>query len=268
VKIQTNEGPVELTAAMICKGMVFQSPEGAPYTLLRQIVEFGEWVSSDGSSEPTEYLLNETWRRFLGCDPIIASRVDCERFGVYGDAAAHGFARLRDGGAVDLRRTENVRAGMVFFANGRRHLLTAPWADDEAQNIWRTAYGTLRLDGTGEARFVGFNAHHGRPADVRRLCCGASAPLERGRSIHRRCTLAIGDHEQHEDLATGVKWGAGSGVDAAKAHIRARLDSAKGHFFTGSLDSIRRVLAACDLRGDVHRLAPGSYRVTLEGADA
>jgi hypothetical protein len=58
------------------------------------------------------------------------------------------------------------------------------------------------------------------------------------------------------------------GVDAGKAHIRARLDSAKGHFFTCSPSAIRRVLAACDLRADVHRLYPGSYRVTLEGADA
>lgn len=53
---------------------------------------------------------------FLGCHPEIARREDCERFGIplrceqHGvpdapiDAGAHGFARTREGFAVDLRR--------------------------------------------------------------------------------------------------------------------------------------------------------------------
>ena len=52
--------------------------------------------------------------KLLGCDPAHATRADCERFGLApaADAAAHGFARTRDGFAVDLRRW--APTGAVF----------------------------------------------------------------------------------------------------------------------------------------------------------
>jgi hypothetical protein len=131
---------------------------------------------------------------FLGCDPTVAgradSRADCERYGVHGDAAAHGFARLRDGGAVDLQREMPV--GSVIDRFGARLVCKPPW----------------RLVPPNE-RFIGLDTRHASPEDVRRLCCGEVAYTYRdGKDVLCQCTLAIGPHEHHEDLATGARWAA------------------------------------------------------------
>ena len=52
---------------------------------------------------------------------------------------------------------------------------------------------------------VGFDADRASPEDVRRLCCGEVDALDCG-LVPARCTLAIGDHDHHEDIAAGVKW--------------------------------------------------------------
>jgi len=61
-------------------------------------------------------------------------------------------------------------------------------------------------------RFIGLDARHASPEGVRRLCCGeyGSDQIDGGNRTTwaPQCTLAIGDHDEHEDLATGVKWAA------------------------------------------------------------
>jgi hypothetical protein len=49
------------------------------------------------------------------------------------------------------------------------------------------------------------------PENVRRFCCGAKHPGD-ANVFGAHCTLAIGDHDTHEDLATGVKWSAKRGL--------------------------------------------------------
>lgn len=183
MKIQTNEGEGELTAAMVTRGMVFSADDRA-----------NAMTIGDGSHD------EEGQRRavagcdaFLGCDPTIASRADCERFGVHGDAAAHGFARLRDGGAVDLRRGDIPGLCLSVRGVGRR--------------TYRSGASTVEGD-----VFIGLDARHASPEDVRRLCCGEKWHETQGVHV---CSLAIGDHDKHEDLATGVKWGA-RGVSSEK----------------------------------------------------
>lgn len=182
MKIRTNEGEVELTAEMVCRGMVFR--------------DRGCEVVFDGRVDPYDfgYTGFSQWRTalvqyasLLGCDPTIATRADCERFGVHGDAAAHGFAKLRDGGALDLRR-HLPGWWVIQNANGTFNAGRLPWQLPEG------------------ARFVGLDARHANPEDVRRLCCKWLGPQPGD-----RCTLAIGDHDVHEDLATGVKWMASAG---------------------------------------------------------
>ena len=209
MKIKTNAGEVELTAEMVCRGMVLQSPAWrippAPDGVLtmKDPRGGGDWYTTDQvycNPIVTEAVL-------LGCDPTIATRAACERFGVHGDAGAHGFARLRDGGAVDFRREELPNGSAVGFIGGTGR-----------------CYSVLRSL-TAEERFIGLDARHASPEDVRRLCCGAEETTTvtvRGFAgvspTGRVCTLAIGDHDAHEDLATGVKWG------ARKVHFYDRVD--------------------------------------------
>jgi hypothetical protein len=193
MKIQTNAGEVELTPDMVRPGMVFQAPGREPYTLHRQIVEFGDWVGSDGMAEKTEYLLDAEVRTFLGCDPAIAAREDVERYGVAPgiDAGAHGFARLRGGGAVDLRR-EAPAASVYTLIDGHGPRYTTG----------------ASVSFTEKMRFVGIDATYARAEDVERLCCGAEHAYRVGERAMGRdvCTLAIGDHDTHEDLAMGTRW--------------------------------------------------------------
>lgn len=139
MKIKTNAGEVDLTHEMVMKGMVFESswavPGGRPigqFTVTENCGDGTIWFLSKGG---TTSLVG--WRgfcdreqpTFLGCDPEIASRADCERFGVYGDAAAHGFAPPRDGGATDLRK-----ARMVIMPPGENRTMTLnPWAGDAVE---------------------------------------------------------------------------------------------------------------------------------------
>ena len=223
MKIQTNAGEVELTAEMVTRGMVLQSPAWrippAPDGVLtmKDPRGDGDWYTTDQvycNPIVAEAVL-------LGCDPAIASRADCERFGVHDDAAAHGFARLRDGGAVDFRREELPNGSAVGFIGGTGR-----------------CYSVLRSL-TAEERFIGLDARHASPEDVRRLCCldVASADAEqldeKGRRWIPRCTLAIGDHDTHEDLATGVKWSAGAERDAERK-AWARLVKAESGAILGS----------------------------------
>lgn len=181
MKVKTNTGTVELTAEMVVRGMVLRGHDGEVVTLLEGgagLWSVKEWARG-GLTPP----LAPCWVECLGCDPTIAPRADCERYGVHGDAAVHGFARLRDGGAVDLRRI--VIDGVVIERHGGRRVVSRVLLDDE--------------------RFVGLDACRARDVDVRCLCCGEEDPSNfvPGQTY---CTLAIGEHE---DLATGVKWSAG-----------------------------------------------------------
>jgi hypothetical protein len=141
---------------------------------------------------------------FLGCNPAHATRADCERFGLAPDvdAGAHGFARTRDGFAVDLRRV--APPGTVYRnAFGARYTKPEGYRD-----------GLLDPD-----RFIGLDARHASAEDVERLCCGAyqleHASPDDTFTTGRRCTLAIGPHDTHEDIATGVKWAAERPIDRA-----------------------------------------------------
>ena len=222
MKIQTNAGEVELTAEMVCRGLVLSDGRCEVAVLLDRFEDYTSlwsvkgWAPSD-STPP----LATCWVECLGCDPTVASRAACERFGVHGDAAAHGFARLRDGGAVDFRREELPNGSAVGFIGGTGR-----------------CYSVLRSL-TAEERFIGLDARHASPEDVRRLCCldVASADAEqldeKGRRWIPRCTLAIGDHDTHEDLATGVKWSAGAERDAERK-AWARLVKAESGAILGS----------------------------------
>ena len=189
MKVQTNQGECELTAEMVCRGVVFQDPKIGPYALVGYDHYAQAWITeTKGTRTEAEVAIAHV---FLGCDPAIASRTDCERFGVYGDADAHGFARLRDGGAVDLYR-ESIPGLVTEDGIGQRRVL------DGVQPVPR------------DERFLGLVARLARPEDVDRLCCGEYGPdqIDSGNRTTwvPRCTLAIGPHDEHEDLATGVRW--------------------------------------------------------------
>lgn len=189
MRIRTNTGIVELTAEMVTKGMVFapKNPrdyimgEGRVFVVGTRDVANGIWRDARNDSLGTNVLGAD---RLLGCDPAIATRADCERYGVHGDAVAHGFAKLRDGGALDLRRKAPV-GSVCYDADGRRFIV---------------------YDGPipPYACFLGLNSHV-RKEDVDRLCCGALKE-DTTESVRTRCTLAIGGHDMHEDLSTGVRW--------------------------------------------------------------
>lgn len=189
--VKTNAGEIELTAEMVCRGMVFRDPKTGPYTLDHYDPYVQAWFDNAPSIVSVDVALAHD---LLGCDPAIASRADCEHFGVHGDAAAHGFARLRDGGAVDVRNR---------VVNGAVIITGAPTFNGGAGERFVMNNCHARV---GD-RFVGLNADHASPEDVRRLCCG-----ERWHEADgiRTCTLAIGDHDEHEDIAHGVKWSAGA----------------------------------------------------------
>lgn len=196
MRVKTNAGEVELTPEMVTGGMVFESAWAAPgkpptgrFTITRSGDYGTVWFSTEVG---TTCLVG--WRgfcdrerpTFLGCDPTIASRIDCERFGVYGDALSHGFTKLRNGGALDLRRKAPV--GSVFYEDERRFIVS---------------------DGSipPYARFLGLNSQ-ARKEDIEQICCG-----QQGGAIGTsptaptaRCTLPICDHDTHEDLATGAWW--------------------------------------------------------------
>lgn len=131
-------------------------------------------------------------RAFLGMDPAHATRADCERFGLAPgiDAAGHGFARTRDGFAVDMRREWLPPGAVILHQDGKTLVDALPHR---------------RASLIREERFIGLDARHARPEDVERLCCGALFHDDRG-GCGERCTLAIGDHDAHEDIAAGVKW--------------------------------------------------------------
>ena len=176
MKLRTNTGEVELTAEMVCLGMVFETSWWSAVVT----VGVDGWTAEEIAKDPAAL--------FLGCDPTIASRADCERFGVYGDAAAHGFARLRDGGAVDLRRAD----------------IPWIWLRSREGNEGTYRDGAYLVDGDV---FIGLDARYARPGDVDRLCCGAHRQwVEGDRLRDAMCTLAIGPHEVHEDNGTGTKW--------------------------------------------------------------
>jgi hypothetical protein len=139
MKIKTNAGEVDLTHEVVTKGMVLESTWAAPgepptgrFTIVRRGNCGTVWFFRDvGTTSLVEWrgFCDREQPTFLGCDPEIASRADCERFGVYGDAAAHGFAPLRDGGATDLRK-----ARMVIMPPGENRTMTLnPWAGDAVE---------------------------------------------------------------------------------------------------------------------------------------
>jgi hypothetical protein len=124
--------------------------------------------------------------------------------------------------------------GIEFWSGYRgaldlRHVLMPVGAisqrRDEERIVLPLTPGTERLLLDGE-RFVGLHAIYASPEDVRRLCCGedetittASHGFAGVSPTGRRCTLAIGGHDEHEDLATGVKW---SARPNPLEHLRAR----------------------------------------------
>lgn len=143
-----------------------------------------------------------TWTLFephawdlLGCDPTLAARSDCEQYGIAPgfDAGAHGFARTREGGAVDMWRADVPIGGVCGRPDGTRYPPRNVGARMVAGNI-----------------VVGLDARYASPEDVRRLCCGAPAVGKKHITETGKrdvvCTLAIGDHDTHEDIASGVKW--------------------------------------------------------------
>jgi hypothetical protein len=145
---------------------------------------------------------------FLGCDPTIATRADCERYGVHGDAAAHGFAKLRDGGAVDLAELNHV-PGMVFDSSermGGRFATIRDFGDDNWTSTSGTSWHLWKAVRAKQVRFIGLDARYANQGDVDRLCCGVWGEAVTGDQVRARCTLAIGGHDMHEDLSTGVRW--------------------------------------------------------------
>ena len=216
MRVQTNAGEVELTAEMVRRGMVFEV--GGQYPTRATVhAPVSAWEATIGFVEyDVRRMLARPDCAFLGCDPTVAAREDCERFGIAPgiDVGAHGFARLRDGGAVDLRR-EGLPMGAVvldteFNERGTPIDCDGPW----------------RTHPLEKERLVGLHAGYARPEDVERLCCGerdtADRQDERGAwqaATWRRCTLAIGDHTEHEDIATGTRWPAKESVSAGTGFL-------------------------------------------------
>ena len=233
MRVKTNAGEVELTAEMVCKGMVFRDPADPEVIIFSDNPRLYN-DGTEGVCEVQEALAADVQKgsiAFLGCDPTIASRADCERFGVHGDAAAYGFARLREGGAVDLTNPERFCRGMVFEIVGAVHgercgarftLMRRNMGDGNNGAEWECHgdgagdWKMWRAVRGGEVRFIGLSADIARFEDVERLCCGAQPSYE-DLAPCDGCTLAIGPHEHHEDLATGARWPAMHiGVDYAE----------------------------------------------------
>lgn len=202
MKIKTNAGEVELTAEMARRGMVLETSWWSAVVT----VGVDGWTENHIAEDPAACL--------LGCDPAIAAREDCERYGIAPgiDAGAHGFARLRDGGAVDLRR--DVVPGMCLHVLGVGRVM------------YSRAANLLPTD-----RFVGLDARHARPEDVERLCCGTmrrrraaweashcGARPKPGQTLtdhhggeqpangDERCTKNKGCDGRHVDHARGETW--------------------------------------------------------------
>ena len=118
MQIPTNTGPITLAPSDIENGMVFRDPtDNDANTFRADPALYTDGIA--GMQEVAEALAADVAAgkvHFLGCDPRLTSRAGCERFGVSStvDAAAHGFARLRDGGAVDLRVRGNVPKGTII----------------------------------------------------------------------------------------------------------------------------------------------------------
>lgn len=171
--VKSVHGPVDISKPEnVVRGMVFDH-DGEPRVAV-----------VDGCRE-------SAGRSFLGCHPIVAARGDCERFGLAPsvDAGAHGFARTREGFAVDTQRPESLPPGTVGEReNGTRWMSPVP-------------------TGLLLSRFLGLDARYASVADVARLCCGAVFHDDHG-GCGERCSLAIGNHAEHEDLSSGVKWAA------------------------------------------------------------
>jgi hypothetical protein len=184
--VSGKEGGIMIAKTNTRRGMVFALPSGE--RLIAKGCEGAGIRTTDGS------VLLGKFPPFIGMDPEHADRADCERFGIAPsiDAGAHGFARTRDGFAVDLRKARRCPGAVVAGPSGAQLTLThrQPFALGEGQ------------------RFIGLDARHANPEDVERLCCGAAPNDDVGDS--RRCTLAIGDHAEHEDIATEVKWATGT----------------------------------------------------------
>lgn len=210
MKIHTNAGEVELTADMVRPGMVF---EHLPTGERRPVVPLLAGAIRDALRPPHVAAL---WH-LLGCDPAVAAREDVERYGVAPgiDAGAHGFARLRGGGAVDVRRPDGVVAGTVWESAG--HRLTVLGSDVRIRRpdgSTFTEHLGVESPDAFEWSLIGLDARYARPEDVERLCCGERETADRfdpQSSTYQparwcRCTLAIGDHAEHEDIATGTRW--------------------------------------------------------------
>ena len=170
-----------ITAEQVKRGMVFGRDGRAPLTAATRLNSEMWGTVGGGTFKPHRWDL-------LGCDPALAARSDCELFGIAEgfDAAAHGFARTREGGAVDLQRSVPVGA-VIGRGKHRRTRVSGNEPLDDGDHL------------------VGFDADRASPEDVRRLCCGEVDALDCG-LVPARCTLAIGDHDHHEDIAAGVKW--------------------------------------------------------------
>lgn len=237
--VKSAAGPVDLSKPEnVRRGMVFHG-DTRDITAGKEVgPDF--WESTDG----VLFHPSRGWS-LIGCDPAVATRADCERFGIAPlppgvTATAHGFARTRDGFAVDLTDPDRLCAGMVFEVKaalygesvGKRFVLVGRIMEDgnggeswvchgDAGGDWRVWKAVRK----GEVRFIGLDARHARAEDVERMCCGAEDPSNfvPGQT---RCTLAIGDHAEHEDIAAGVKWTAGMRQDRFNKATNAMFDRA------------------------------------------
>lgn len=227
---------MKIEAEQVRAGMVFEHlPTGKRVTTIRLYSERPETIACRPHAwecNPGGVLVEAGPEfAFLGCDPALAARADCELFGIAEgfDAAAHGFARTREGGAVDLR--QECPAGAVYAligGHGPRYTTGAAVAFTEKMG------------------FVGLDASVASPEDLRRLCCGVPNEREGHTLKHitetgKRdvcCTLAIGDHAEHEDISAGVKWpanrivaGAGlTGGGDLRPHLGAPVKDGSGDF--------------------------------------
>ena len=203
---------MKITAEQVRRGMVFEWVGGGERLVCTvdgaerfdDITRGPSWpcaIRDRGRGDVCMSGIKSGSMRFLGCDPALAARTDCEQYGIAPgfDAAAHGFARTREGKAHDLRRSLPV--GSIYTY------------DDEPvkeRRIVRTGPAFLPSGCT----FVGLRADVADWRDGAYLCCGAPNEREGHTLKHitetgKRavvCTLAIGDHDDHEDIAAGVKW--------------------------------------------------------------
>lgn len=185
MKVRTAKGEVDLSIPEnIRKGMAFSAPQWFGSVHVCETPE-GDGVWRDPRGYVTDVCAGA--ERFLGCLPSLASRADCELFGIVGDALAHGFAKLRDGSAVDFRRVAMPPGAIVLGSQGQRSRAT------------RQLTGPL-VEGAG--RFLGLHTLYANSSDVAALCCGAAHPDH----PYVTCSLAIGEHSHHERISTGVTW--------------------------------------------------------------